>query len=132
MKSQSDIWEGPHLPRVQKELTMFAYNNGGVIVTNRVPKGTIVTGAYYGNFLHNILHLKICKLLPGVMESGMVIIHNVYPHTSAPVIKILDKHDWEWLCHLAYSPDLRPPDFDLFPELKEPLLDIHFPTLDVL
>ncbi len=55
MKFQNDIWKGPHLPWVQKirrqqlkmkEFTMFAYDNYGGILTNQVPTGTIVIGAY--------------------------------------------------------------------------------------
>ncbi len=44
MKSQSDIWKGPHSPRAQKvrcqcskmkDLMTFAYDKNGVITTNR-------------------------------------------------------------------------------------------------
>ncbi len=49
MKSQSDIWKGPHLPRAQKvhcqkskikELMIFAYDNSGVIASNQL-SGTL-------------------------------------------------------------------------------------------
>ena len=39
---------------------------------------------------------------------------------------------WETLKYPAYSPDLNPCDFDLFPELKKPLRGIRFEDLDEL
>ena len=39
---------------------------------------------------------------------------------------------WETLPHSAYSPDMSPPDYDLFLKLKEPLRRIRFPTLNDL
>ncbi len=48
------------------------------------------------------------------------------PHIGAPVIEILRKYDWERLRYHAYSPDLSPPDFDLFPKLEEPLWGILY------
>ncbi len=75
----------------------FAYDNCSVITTNQVPMGTIVTEAYYRNSRrHNVLHTKIYKLHPGMMESGVVILHDdVNPHIGGPVIKIFEKYGWE-------------------------------------
>ena len=39
---------------------------------------------------------------------------------------------WEVLDHPPYSPDLSPPDFDLFPKLKEPLRGVRYDSLDEL
>jgi hypothetical protein len=38
----------------------------------------------------------------------------------------------EVLPHPAYSPDISPPDYDLFPKLKNPLRGQRFPTLNAL
>ncbi|VVC24343.1 Hypothetical protein CINCED_3A013063 [Cinara cedri] len=54
------------------------------------------------------------------------------PANKAPVVALLEKYGWERLKHPPYSPDLSPPDFDLFPKLKEPLRGIRFPNLDIL
>ena len=45
---------------------------------------------------------------------------------------LLSEYKWDVLPHSAYSPDMSPPDFDLFPKLKEPLGGIHFDDLDEL
>ncbi len=42
------------------------------------------------------------------------------------VTTVFQDYGWEVLYHLLYSPDLSPPDYDLFPKLKEPLQGIHF------
>ncbi|VVC35793.1 Hypothetical protein CINCED_3A021583 [Cinara cedri] len=48
------------------------------------------------------------------------------------VVALLEKYGWERLKHPPYSPDLSPPDFDLFPKLKEPRRGISFSNLDIL
>ena len=45
---------------------------------------------------------------------------------------VIDEYKLETLKHPAYSPDLSPYNFDLFPELKKPLRDIRFEDLDEL
>lgn len=44
----------------------------------------------------------------------------------------MEKYGGEHLKHPPYSLDLSPPDFDLFPKLKEPLRRIRFPDLNTL
>ncbi|VVC35208.1 Ribonuclease H-like domain, partial [Cinara cedri] len=76
---------------------------------------------------------QIRKKRPGMLQNGVSILHdNARPHIGAPVIALLEKYGWERLKHPPYSPDLSPPDFDLFPKLKEPLRGIRFPNLDIL
>ncbi|VVC41648.1 Hypothetical protein CINCED_3A017741 [Cinara cedri] len=83
-------------------MMIFAYDKLGIIVTDRVPICSSVTGDYYKTFLAKKLRA------------------------------LLEKYGWERLKHPPYSPDLSPPDFDLFPKLKEPLRGIRFPNLDIL
>jgi len=42
------------------------------------------------------------------------------------------RYSWEVLPHLTYSPDMSPPDFDLFPELKINMHGVRFSTLEEL
>ena len=51
---------------------------------------------------------------------------NARPHASGAVWEILEKYGWQVLPHLPYSPDMRPPAFDLFPKLKKPLRGKRF------
>ncbi|KAL4083594.1 hypothetical protein QTP88_028910 [Uroleucon formosanum] len=142
LKSQSNIWKGITSPRAKKvrrqqtkvkQMMIFAYDKLGIIVTDRVPIGSSVTGDYYKTFLAKKLRPEIRKKRPGMLQNGVSILHdNARPHIGAPVVALLEKYGWERLKHPPYSPDLSPPDFDLFPKLKEPLRGIRFPNLDIL
>ena len=46
---------------------------------------------------------------------------NARPHIADVVTKKLSDYGWKVLPHAPYSPDMSPPDFDLFPKLKEPM-----------
>ena len=45
---------------------------------------------------------------------------------------LLTSYGWDVLPHPPYSPDMSPPDYDLFPKLKETLRGIRFNDLDSL
>jgi len=53
------------------------------------------------------------------------------PHGKV-VRELLDRYSWEVLLHPSYSPDMSPPDFDLFPKLKINMHGVHFSTLEDL
>jgi histone-lysine N-methyltransferase SETMAR len=53
------------------------------------------------------------------MKNGVVILpDNARPHLDKDVNELLDGYSWEVLTHPPYSPDMSPPDFNLFPKLK--------------
>ena len=84
-----------------------------VIATERVPPGSTVTAAYYRKFLQDVLRPKIRQKKVRHVRSR--------PHVSRAVSEILEKYGWQVLPHPPYSPDMSPPNFDLFPKLKKPL-----------
>ncbi len=45
---------------------------------------------------------------------------------TQPVIDLFIDYAWETLHHPTYNPDLSPPDFDLFPKLKEHFAELIF------
>jgi hypothetical protein len=45
---------------------------------------------------------------------------------------VMADYKWEVLPHPAYSPDMSPPDYGLFPKLKNPLRGQRFPTLNAI
>ena len=94
--------------------------------SDRVPCGTSVTAAYYRDWMQELLR-KMHKNRPDLFGDGPLILHdNARPHVGKVVTDLLSKYEWEVLPHASYSPDMSPPDFDLFPKLKEPMRGHRF------
>jgi len=71
------------------------------------------------------------KNRPYLLGDGPLILHdNARPHLGKVVTDLLSKYEWEVLTHAPYSPDMSPPDFDLFPKLKEPMRGHRFSSLE--
>lgn len=141
LKSQSNEWKGPSSPRPKKckraqskvkQMMIFAYDNQGIIMTDRVPCGKSVTAVYYRDFLQN-LRRKMHKNRPQLLNDTPLILHdNARPHIGHVVTEKLREYGWEVLPHPPYSPDMSPPDFDLFPKLKKPMRGRRFRSLEEL
>ena len=136
LKSQSSEWRGKGSPRPKKfkraqsnvkQMMIFGYDCKGVIMTDRVPSGTTVTAAYYCQFLQK-LRRKLHANRPDLLENGVLILHD----NAKDVRELLDRYSWEVLPHPPYSPDMSPPDFDLFPKLKINMHGVRFSTLLLL
>jgi len=140
LKSQSSEWRGKGSPRPKKfkraqsnvkQMMIFAYDCKDVIMTDRVPSGTTVTAVYCCHFLQK-LRRKMHTNRPDMLENGVSILHdNAQPHIGK-VRELFNRYSWEVLPHPPYSPDMCPPDFDLFPELKINMRGVHFSTLEDL
>ena len=66
-----------------------------------------------------------------MLEHGVLILHdNARPHIAKDVRELLDGYSWEVLPHPPYSPDMSPPEFDLFPKLKINMRGVRFSTLE--
>jgi len=88
-----------------------------------------VTATYYHDWMQE-LRRKMHKNRPDLLGDGLLILHdNARPHLGKVVTDLLSKYDWEVLPHAPYSPDMSPPDFDLFPKLKEPMHGHRFSSL---
>ena len=101
-------------------------------MTDRVPSGTTVTAAYYRQFLQKLRH-KMHANTPDLLENGVLILHdNARLQLGKDVRELLDGYSWEVLPHPPYSPDMSPPDVDLFPKLKINMRGLRFSTLEEL
>jgi len=115
-----------------KQMMIFVYDCKGVVMTDRVPSGTTVTAAYYLQFLQK-LRRKMHANRPDLLENGVLILHdNAQSHLGKDVRELLDGYSWEVLPHPPYSPDMSPPDFDLFPKLKINMRGVRFSMLEDL
>jgi len=101
-------------------------------MTDRIQSGTTVTAAYYHQFLLK-LRCEMHANRPDLLENGVLILRdNARPQLGKDVRELLDRYSWEVLPHPPYSPDMSPPDFDLFPKLKINMHGMHFSTLEDL
>jgi len=140
LKSQSCQWKHSTSPRPKKcrrqqskvkLMMIMAYDKNGVIATDRVPPGSTVTASYYTKFLQDVLRPKIRQKRSAMFDAGVLLLHdNARPHASRAVSEILEKYGWQVLPHPPYSPDMSPPDFDLFPQLKKPLRGKRFSSIE--
>lgn len=142
LKRQSSEWHTPASPRPikfrrkqgnLKMMMIFAYDNQGILTAHRVPHGQTVNQEYYRAFLMKHLRPAIRKKRPELLEATPLILHdNAACHKAGRVTSLLTSYGWNVLPHPAYSPDMSPPDFDLFPKLKEPMRGTRFEDLDSL
>lgn len=142
LKRQSSEWHTPDSPRpikfrrTQAQLKMmmiFAYDNSGIVCAYRVPNGQTVNQECYRQFLMNSLRPALRKKRKSLLDATPLLLHdNATCHKSHRVTSLITSYSWEVLPHPPYSPDMSPPDFDLFPKLKEPLRGVRFYDLDDL
>ena len=101
-------------------LMIFVYDIHGILTSHRVPNDQTVNGKYYREYIQKYLRPSIRKNRLELLKAGPIILHdNAAPHVSAGVTSLLSSYGWEKLAHPAYSPDISPCDFDLFPVLKK-------------
>jgi transposase len=73
------------------------------------------------------------KNRPDLLGDGPLILQdNARQRLGKVVTDLLSKYEWEVLPHAPYSPDMSPPDFDLFSTLKQPMRGQRFSSLEEL
>ena len=131
-KAQSRQWAGPGSPRQRssrhshcagKMMTTVFWDAKGVIMLDVLPKKSTITGVYYANLLDQ-LRTAIREKRQGKLSKGVLLQQdNARVHTCKVAIDAVERNGYELIPHTAYSPDLAPSDFFLFPNLKK---DIGF------
>lgn len=112
---------------VNKVLYSFFWDHKGIILKEPVPVGVTITKTYYANILANELHQEIKRQRRGLVSAGVILHHDNAPaHTSHLVSFTIHNLQYELLRHPAYSPDLAPSDYFLFPLLKDYLKGRHY------
>lgn len=129
-KQQSKQWKKPDEPTPKKAKTILSagkvmasvfWDAKGVIMVDYLAKGETINSAYYCTLLRR-LRETIKEKRPGLL-SKKVLFHqdNARVHTSVESMAQIRDCGFELLPHPAYSPDLAPSDFHLFPNLKKHL-----------
>ena len=134
-KAQSRQWVGPGSPRPKKFKTQPSagkvmatvfWDTKGVIMLEFLPKRNTITGVYYANLLDQ-LRTAIREKCQGKLSKGVLLQQdNARVHTCKVAMDAVELNVYELILHPAYSPDLAPSDFFLFPNLKKDISGLHF------
>ena len=94
-----------------------------------LPKKRTITGVYYANLLDQ-LRTAVCEKHRGKLSKGVLLqLDNARVHTCQIAMDAVERNGYELIPHPAYSPDLAPSDFLLFPNLKKnDIRGCHFPS----
>ena len=104
---------------VRKVLYVILFDNKGPIIQITVPKGKTVTAKYYRDVVLRKLKKVYKRRRPQTGLKYLRLLHDNAPaHKARIVTEFLKAEKVTVLPHPAYSPDLAPCDFFLFPKLK--------------
>ena len=102
-------------------VTVF-WDAKGLIMLDFLPKRSTITGVYYANLLDQ-LRTTIREKCRGKLSKGVLLQQD---NTRLVAMDAVDRNGYELIPHPAYSPDLAPSDFFLFPNLKKDIRGLHF------
>jgi len=85
-------------------MMILAYDHRGIITTDRVPRGTGVTAAYYRDWTQKLCR-KMHKNRPDLLGDRPLTLHdNARPHLEKSATDLLSKYEWEVLRHVYTGP----------------------------
>jgi len=97
------------------------WDSEGILMIDYLDTGATITGEYYANLLAQ-LRDEIKTKRRGKLRKGVLLLQDNAPvHTAQVATSAAQRCNFELLPHPAYSPDLAPSDFYLFPKLKSEL-----------
>ena len=118
-------WVGPGSPRpkmfktqpsADKVMATVFWYAKGVIMLDFLPKRSTITGVY----LLDQLRTAIREKRRGKLSKGVLLQQdNARVHTCKVAMDAVERNGYELIPHPAYSPDLAPSDFFLFPNMKK-------------
>ena len=117
----------------RKRLFTVFFSTQGVVAIDILPAKTSVTATYYTEVVLRKVIETICEQRPTVGCSRTLMLHdNSAPHKAKVTTTFLEEREIRVLAHPAYSPDLAPCDFWLFPILQEKLAGHKFDRIQDL
>ena len=131
-KAQSRQWVRPGSPRPKnfktqppagKVMATVFWDAKGVIMLDFLPKRSTITGVSCANLLDQ-LRTAIREKRRGKL-SVLLQQDTARVPTCKVAIDAVERNGYELIPHPAYSPDLAPSDFFLFPNLKKDIRGLH-------
>ena len=124
-------WVGSGSPRPKtqpsagKVMATVFWDAKGLIMLDILPKRSTITGVNYGNLLDQ-LRTAIHEKRRGKLCKGVLLQQdNARVRTCKVAMDAVERNGYELIPHPAYSPDLAPSDFLLFPNLKKDIRGLH-------
>ena len=97
----------------------------GIIMLDFLSKRSTITGVHYANLLDQ-LRTAIREKRRGKLSKGVLLQQdNARVHTCKVEMDAVERNGYELIPHPAYSPDLAPSDFFLFPNLEKDIRGLH-------
>ena len=91
-----------------------------------LPKRSTITGVYYANLLDQ-LRIAIHEKRRDKLSKGVLLQQdNSRVHTCKVAMDAVERNRYDLIQHPAFSPDLAPSNFFLFPNLKKDIRELHF------
>ena len=125
-KAQSRQWVGPGSPRSKKYKTQPSagkvmatvfWDANGVIMLDFLPRRSTITRVYYANLLDQLRTTTREKRRGKLSKVVLLQQDKARVHTCKVAMDAVERNGSELKPHPAYSPDLAPNDFFLFPNL---------------
>ncbi len=109
------------VPSAGKRMASMFWDYRGIVLIDWLPEKVTVNSDYYIQVLSNLKE-QIKENRRGKCSRGVLLQHdNAPPHTSAKTMAAIGELGFTLIPPPAYSPDLAPSDYWLFPELKKSL-----------
>ena len=140
-KAQNRQWVRPGFPRPKKFKTQPSagkvmanvfWNAQGVIMLDFLAKKSTITGAYYANLLDQLRTAIREKRRDKLSKEILLQQDNARVHTCKIAMDAVKRNGYELIPHPAYSPDLAPSNYFLFPNLKKDFRGRHFRSNEVV
>ena len=113
-------------PAADKVMATVFWDAKGVIMLDFLPKKSTISGMYYANLLDQ-LRTAIREKRRGKISKGVLLQQD---NARFPPCKVamdaVERNGYELIPHPAFSPDLAPSDFFLFPNLNKDIRGLHF------
>ena len=114
-----------------KSMLIILVDIRGTVHKAFLPPGQTINGKFYCEVLRR-LRENVRRKRPEMWKNGNWLLHhdNVPAHTSLVVREFLTKNNVTTVPHPAYSPDLAPCDFYMFPKMKLRLKGRRFASIE--
>ena len=113
-------------PSAGKVMATVFWDAKGVIMLYFLPKRSTITGVYYANLLDQLRTTSHEKHRGKPSKGVLLQRDNARIHTCKVAMDAVERNGYELIPHPAYSPDLAPSYFFLFPNLKKDIHGLHF------